>query len=63
MMKKTTKWMPLVRHKRSQNARVLYTLADDGVAVVDALMGVSFRTVAEDVEDVRTSSSAACAGV
>ena len=40
-----------MRHKPSQNARVLYTLfdgavaaADEVVAVVDALMRVSFRT-------------------
>jgi hypothetical protein len=38
MMNKTTNWMPLVRHKRSQNPRVVYTLVDEGMAVVDALM-------------------------
>ena len=38
-MNKPTDWMPLVRHKRSQNAPVVYTLVDDDVmAAVDALM-------------------------
>jgi hypothetical protein len=30
--------MPLVRHKRSQNPRVVYTLVDEGMTAVDALM-------------------------
>ena len=38
MTKKTTKLMPLTRHKRSQNAGVVYTLEDAAMAVVDALM-------------------------
>ena len=33
-----TNWMPPVRHKRSQNAEVVYTLLDDVMVVVDALM-------------------------
>src|SRR4051812_3232684 len=38
MMNKTTNWMPLVRHKRSQNPRVVYPLVEEAMAVVDALM-------------------------
>src|SRR5882762_636365 len=41
MMAKTTKLMPLKRHRRSQNPRVVYTLVDEAMAVVDALMGIS----------------------
>src|SRR5947208_14796958 len=41
MMTKTTKLMPLKRHRRSQNARVVFTLVDEAVAVVDALMTIS----------------------
>src|SRR5580692_811852 len=33
MMKKTTKLMPLKRHKRSQNTGVVYTLADEATVV------------------------------
>jgi hypothetical protein len=44
MMKKTTKLMPLMRHKRSQNAGVVYTLVDDEV---DAVMRISSRTESE----------------
>src|SRR5437660_4425911 len=40
MMKKTTKWMPLWRHKRSQKAGVVYGLVD-AVAAVDVLMRIS----------------------
>lgn len=39
--------MPAVRHKRSQNAGVVYTLVDEVMAVVDALMRTSSRTEAE----------------
>jgi hypothetical protein len=46
-MKKTTKLMPLMRHKRSQNTGVLYTLVDELVTVVDALMRISPRTEGE----------------
>ena len=35
--------MPAERHKRSQNAGVVYTLVDE-VVPVDALMRISFRT-------------------
>jgi hypothetical protein len=35
--------MPLTRHKRSQNAGVVYTLVDAVLAVVDALMRISSR--------------------
>src|SRR6202048_2274184 len=45
MMNKTTNWMPLKRHKRSQNAGVAYTLVDELVAVVDALMTTSSNTL------------------
>jgi hypothetical protein len=38
--------MPLVRHKRSQNALV-FTPVDELVAVVDALMMISSRTEKE----------------
>src|ERR1700704_2209814 len=38
MMNKTTNWMPLVRHKRSQNPRVVYMLVDEVMAAGDALM-------------------------
>src|SRR5437016_3118547 len=41
MMAKTTKLMPLKRHRRSQNPRVVYKLVDDAMAVVDALMRCS----------------------
>jgi hypothetical protein len=41
MMKRPTDCMPLDRHKRSQNAGVVYTLVDKLVAVVDALMRIS----------------------
>src|SRR5215510_5898525 len=49
--KKPTNWMPLVRHKRSQNALVVYTLVDEGAtprpaagSVLDGLMRISSRT-------------------
>src|SRR6266567_736397 len=41
MMAKATKLMPLWRHKPSQNPRVVYTLVDEAMAVVDALMRIS----------------------
>jgi hypothetical protein len=41
MMNKTTNWMPLVRHKRSQKPRVVYPLVEEAMAVVDALMRIS----------------------
>jgi len=44
MMKRPTDWMPLERHKRSQNAGVLYTLVDEVVAIVDALMRISSQS-------------------
>jgi hypothetical protein len=44
MMKHRMDWIPPVRHKRSQNAGVLYTLVDEVMAVVDALMRISLRT-------------------
>src|SRR5437899_2038553 len=47
MMRKTTKLIPLWRHKRSQNAGVVYTLVDEVLAMVDALMTFSFRTEGE----------------
>jgi hypothetical protein len=40
MMNRPTDWMPLERHKRSQNAAVAYTL----VVEVDALMSISSPT-------------------
>jgi hypothetical protein len=43
MMKKTTKLMPLMRHKRSHNMGVVYTLVDEVIAVVDALMTISLE--------------------
>src|ERR1700730_4210879 len=43
IMKKTTKLMPLMRHKRSQNTGVVYTLVEE----VDALMRISSRTEGE----------------
>jgi len=46
-MKKTTKLMPLMRHKRSQNTLVVYTLADEVLAIVDALMRISSGTKGE----------------
>jgi hypothetical protein len=42
-MKKTTKLMPLWRHKRSQNTGVVYTPVDEVLAVMGALMRVSSR--------------------
>src|SRR5216117_2410003 len=47
MMAKATKLMPLLRHKPSQNPRVVYTLVDEGMAAVDALMRISSRTEGE----------------
>src|SRR5438132_2370685 len=44
MMAKATKLMPLRRHKRSQNPRVV---VDEVIAVVDALMRISVRTEGE----------------
>src|SRR6266550_607049 len=44
MIKKTTKLMPLMRHKRSQNTGVVYALVDEVIALVDALMRISSRT-------------------
>jgi hypothetical protein len=37
-MKQRADWIPAVRHKRSQNAGVVYTLLDDIMAVVDTLI-------------------------
>ncbi len=47
MMKKTTRLMPLWRHKRSQNTGVVYTLVDEVIALVDALMRICSRTEGE----------------
>src|SRR2546428_12011862 len=47
MMAKTTKLMPLKRHRRSQNPRVVYTLVDEAMAAVDALMRISPRAEGE----------------
>src|SRR5215472_19131536 len=47
MMKRTTNWIPPVRHKRSQNAGVAYTLVDDVPRVVDVLMRFSSLTESE----------------
>src|SRR5438309_10819627 len=47
MMAKATKLMPLKRHRRSQNPRVVYGLVDEVIAVVDALMRISVRTEGE----------------
>src|SRR5438034_8846675 len=47
MMNKPTDWMPLVRHKRSQNTGVVYTLVDEVMTVLDALMRISSRTEGE----------------
>jgi hypothetical protein len=44
MMNSPTDWMPLERHKRSQNTAVVYTLVDEIVAVVDLLMRISSPT-------------------
>src|SRR6267378_4109805 len=41
-MKQRKDWTPAVRHNRSQNAGVVYTLEEEIVAV-DALMRLSFR--------------------
>src|SRR6266576_2258534 len=46
-MAKTTKLMPLKRHRRSQNPRVVYALVDAAMAVVDALMRISSRAEGE----------------
>jgi hypothetical protein len=40
MMKQPMDWIPPVRHKRSQNAGVVYALVDDE-AMLDALMRIS----------------------
>src|SRR5262245_58468668 len=42
-MKQRTDWMPAVRHKRSQNPGVVYTLLDEAVALVGAFMRISSR--------------------
>src|SRR6266496_1139208 len=47
MMKKATKLMPLLRHKPSHNPRLAYTLVDEDMAVVDALMRISSQTESE----------------
>src|SRR5260370_14705215 len=48
MMKSRRDRMPAERHKRSQNAPVVYTLVDEALpAVDDALMGISSRTEGE----------------
>src|SRR6267378_6748880 len=47
MIKSPTDWMPAVRHRRSQNAGVVYALVDEVTAVVDALMRISSRTECE----------------
>src|SRR3982750_2144987 len=47
MMKTTTKLMPLMRHKRSQNTRVVYTLVDELMALVVSLMRIPSRTEGE----------------
>src|SRR5712671_4404799 len=47
MMKSPTDWMPAVRHRRSQNAGVVYALVDEVIAGVDALMRISSRTCGE----------------
>src|SRR6266404_8471654 len=47
MMKQTRNWMPPVRQKRSQNALVVYTLGDEVLAMVDALMRISSRIEGE----------------
>src|SRR2546425_3194440 len=47
MMAKATKLMRLMRHKRAQNTRVVFTLVDEAVAVVDALMRISSRAAGE----------------
>jgi len=44
MKKNPTNWRPAVRHKRSQNSRVVYTLADEVKAVVVSLMWNSSLT-------------------
>jgi hypothetical protein len=44
MTNKTTKLMPLARHRRSQKAGVEYTLGDAVPTVVDALMTTSGLT-------------------
>src|ERR1700722_7891911 len=41
MMKSPRDWMPAERHKRSQNAGVVYTLVDEVLATLDALMRIS----------------------
>jgi hypothetical protein len=38
MTKKPTNWSPLVRHKCSQNAGLLYPLLDDVMALVGEVM-------------------------
>src|SRR6267142_482883 len=40
----TTKLMPLMRHRRSQNARGVFTLVDEVMPAVDVLMRISSRT-------------------
>src|SRR4030088_1156708 len=49
-MKQRTDWMPAVRHKRSQNAGVVETLAEGGLPV-DVLMRISFRTESDATRD------------
>src|SRR6185295_6048975 len=44
-MNKPTDWRPAVRHRRSQNAGVVYTLADEVPTAVDALMRLSFSLI------------------
>src|SRR5260370_25971437 len=46
-MKKPTDWIPLVRHSCSHNTGLVFSLVDEVIAVVDALMKTSSRTEGE----------------
>jgi hypothetical protein len=54
MMKKTTKLMPLKRHKRSQNTGVVYTLADEATVVESPMRfpPIQFRCAAATAASV-----------
>src|SRR6266699_5523396 len=65
-MKQRTDWMPAARHKRSQNAGVVSTLAEE-VVLVDALMRISIQTesdatrgIAAEQNNTRFSSNECC---
>jgi hypothetical protein len=48
MMNKPTDWIPADRHKRSENAAVVYRLPDEVVAVIDVFIRISLQVYFSD---------------